>query len=639
MNVDSSIKSPFDPNAPFVVQQKEGQEARIVRLDEKGNVVQVFNARVGAEKIVDPAALQKIADLQNKYIPKYAFDQIQKVKFKENRVTALLTTGKKEKIAYLAEDRQIVKNVATSIKTQKVGVAVLSQPAATSSRYDPVALAKRLLEKYGNAHTIRTAIENLQKSDIRFTGTHPYFQLDEKFQTLLEQLTGGSPEEISPEEISPEKMAKLQAEIATDLVGLVTRKELEADPIKDGTYLCQKSGHIENSTFQQDGKTISSLLQKSEKDVAEIANHAVIVLKDQHGKSDEVVVSRSSRTDTTQKIRDKSRADIQLRLESQSKKGLVKRDGYYEYQRVDTTFMDTNLFKSLATTFRSGVRNLKAAVTGQKLSPVENERKFIQNKRKAVEELWKGAKSDERGRYIEHTFINGEKVREYEPLVTNFVFSGQANKSENIARARRENCKHAQLLFMRILQNRMPDSRCLQAKNSDELASYIREDIARVSDPNLKSAFRAMLVHLTGKDEKGTNYDTTDGSDQQFLLFKLLADLAEVAFTVECKSGNDRSLTGVGLVCAAKEWEKSHGQQLYDPTQYTSKDQEYKDFAFGFTSYVVAFGPQNLLAARGAGSDGKPDLKTGKSPVFNKYADSAVVDRTFNILGKKAKAS
>jgi hypothetical protein len=448
-------------------------------------------------------------------------------------------------------------------------------------------------------------------------------------------------------------MQKLQKQVATELVGLCTREEVEAPVMNDGTYMCQASGHVDNNgRFTADGKTISSLLQKEEKNVLEIANHAVITVKNQHNEPEEVVLSRSARTDTAQKILDKSRADIQSRLQSRSQNGLTEKvnpDGslYYEYQRVDVTLMDSNILKSVATTMRSGVKNIKASLSRKKTSPIENERAFVRNKKQAVDEVWKGkdAKIDTATsrRYIEHIF--GDKVvREYEPHVVNFVFSGQAKKPENVARARQENIGPAIVLFETILKNaklsediKQKYVEAFKNKNSNErnklLVKYIEEDLKGLPSGSLKSAFRAMLVMLTGKDEAQKNYDNRDGSDQQFLLFNLLSEMAGTALSVECKSGNDRSLTAVSLVCSAKEWKRQHDNQLYDPTQHPKDSHEFKAFQHSFNSYAIAFGPQNLLAARGPGKNGKPDLKTGKSPVFMKYAQG--LDTTFNILGRK----
>lgn len=660
----------------FGVEGKDNH-AKLVMYDEKGGISRVFNVKIGSEKTSNRDVLEKLATLLNKHVPEEVkIDTGDRLLIKSKGIRHFTATDKKTKYDFrTAEYQTAFKEVSgsfkTAVKAASLGSSILqsipqvketvnADLQTINSRYDPKLLAERLLQKYKDPQKLLAAINGLLADDIRFNRGNEFFEIGPEFNAVIDVLQSKISEASEAITCLTQKeyaaMQKLQKQVATELVGLCIRKEVEARPISDGTYMCQVSGHVgSDGKFSADGKTISSLLQKEEKNVLEIANHAVISIKDQYGDSDEVVLSRSARTDTAQKILDKSKADIQARLLSSSKNGLAqvtKEDGttYYEYQRVDVTLMDTNIMKSVATTMRSGARNLKGSLSRKKNSPVENERAFVRNKKRAVKEVWEGkdAKVDPltSRRYIEHTFDH-QVVREYEPQVVNFVFSGQAKKPENVARARQENIEPAIVLFKTILdKSSMPEGlsrNCREAfamtdarTRNEQLATHIKNSIGSSSlDPTLKSVCRAMLVMLTGKDEQNRDYDNKDGSDQQFLLFNLLSEVAGAALSVECKSGNDRSLTAVSLACSAKEWKRAHEGQLYDPTQHSDDSHEFKAFRHGFNTYAIAFGPQNLLAARGPGKNGKPDLKTGKSPVFMKYAQG--LDATFNILGQKPK--
>lgn len=611
--------------------------------------------RQGGKIIDDTATLQGIADLFNstlKDAPTIKKNQVWKlsaqgVQVFERGISGKLKSAPKKELSFIDDSarNQYKAFVANTAKVDIVGARILQTQkntpetlsklnAVSNGRYNPTMLAQRLLLTYGDPKKIVAAIRSLQETDIRFNGKSELFSVDAtEFATLIDHLvsvttqSSGQVDTVDP---------KLTDQIATQLVGLVKRAPVLAP---GDLSLCQISGHIDDEkSFTADGKAVSSLLQKSESNVSEIANHAVIKC------GDAVVMSRSARTDTAAKILDKSAADIQARLETTSEEGLVKVGDHYEYSRVDISLMDADFIKASATTMRSAVKNLKALVKGQKTSPVESERAFLNNKKKAIKEIWHSKDSkvdaDTNRRYIERT-INGQKIREYEPLVCNFVFSGQANKPKNVKNARLGNIEPAIVLFRAIVQkeglDRYAEALALSpTKRNEVLVGLIMKDLQDETISNeLKIPLRALLVTLTGKDEKQKNYDTAEGSGKQFLLFHALSRQAKVAESAECKSGNDRSLTAVGLLCSAKEWEVAHEGKYYDPT--TENTSDFAEFSASFAKYASIFGPQNLLAARGPGKDGKPDLKTGKSPVFMRYAGDNLpaLQKTFNILGLK----
>jgi hypothetical protein len=231
--------------------------------------------------------------------------------------------------------------------------------------------------------------------------------------------------------------------------------------------------------------TLSSELQKKVK-VDSLANHAFIMRVKPNGDSD-VLLSRSGRCDSDSKIRAKSRAHIFACLGSTTFKNLIpfKVNSYlagYTFQGIDFSFMDEDLLKSLGVTVQAVLKR----------KAIEDERKYLAERRSAIEETWNSAdvKKDERGRaYIEHKFsiakemeqeeeneesvtapqepvlINEEHViREYQPLAVNYVFSGQAKDPNNVKAARLANSKSYLEMTAQLL-------RILEGKNERQLRS------------------------------------------------------------------------------------------------------------------------------------------------------------------------
>jgi hypothetical protein len=151
------------------------------------------------------------------------------------------------------------------------------------------------------------------------------------------------------------KVKKRENKIATDIVGcLIIRKPVDQKFDKSSTTMTQVQGHLgkdgEGNPVFVKGKAISAEVQKKETPT-EIANHGHIVLTNREDGTSQVVLSRSSRTDTVGKVVDKSKADILARLNCMDAKGqahgLTKgSDGVYSYQRSDVTLMDTSIIKS-----------------------------------------------------------------------------------------------------------------------------------------------------------------------------------------------------------------------------------------------------------------------------------------------------
>lgn len=429
----------------------------------------------------------------------------------------------------------------------------------------------------------------------------------------------------SPSAKSEKKFKKFAEEVGHDLVGLLIREEVTCT-VGD-LEVTQKAGHVEygegslTPTFQA-GRTISAEIQKKETTVGELANHAV--LRDGAGR---VILSRSARSDTPQKIEAKSVADIQERLADPARTGLraitetthgVERT-IYVYERSDVTLMDTARLKAAGTILGSSFKSTRSLLQRKGSLAIENERSFVANKRQATQELFKDARIDASNgrRFIDREFLVGgerQTVREYEPMVFNFVFSSQADSPDNVRQARQDNIPSSINLFRSYISTHSDAlsldtyKDLLSADRTKELVAQLKIDMESDGSPDTKLALKAMLVALTGEclvDGEMVNFDNKKGTHVQFMLLCHLSP----ALTVECKSGNDRTILAIALACAQRALSRLGAP--FDPTRGIT--QSLKDH---FNLFLVGLGKPNLVASRGIDKTGKAEVKIKRSPVY-----------------------
>lgn len=547
---------------------------------------------------------------------------------------------------------------------------LLENPALTkldhekNARFDPISLVDRLILKHKDPEKILAAVENLFLNDERFNNSNKeLFEFSGKDKDAVLKLLKEAVERQPPKETQkpkdqnvpedPEKQRKLEKDIGFDLVGLVTRTPTKVK-VNDHTDVVQTHGHVENNTFIP-GRAVSANLGNTEQKLTEIPNQAVVAT------DKEVWVNRSARTNTKDKIFDKSTAGIEGMLKTTSHAGLkpaLDSDGkpvldpnqrpIYVTCRSDVTLMDLSPAKSLYTTVKSGATSMVHTMKSKRGIPVESERAFVQSKREMAHAHWKeNGKVGVNGRYyidrqMKMKDTNGvEKevcVREYEPLVFNFAFSAQAKIPANVKAAREDNIPGAISLLKDWAQlNQKPEllkySQLLKSDppskfELDQLKAFIQADINNGSLTKKEDlALRGLLITLTGKDIDGTDFDNVGHADEQFIFLCHLSDVAQSPISVECKSGNDRTATAVCLRCAQKEFEENHGRP-YDPTNRTDFNQ-FKDL---FNKYMVELTPPNLRASRGLGEEGRPDVKSKTSPAARKYLDMDKIKDVLNVV-------
>lgn len=546
---------------------------------------------------------------------------------------AMVTATQRKKLAKLhdAAEEKLASLSSFAVRNSKSDIK-----AQRASSYHSVEETITLLcDKYGVA-TVTEALRYLENNDVRFNGTNTdLFTIDLK--PLWDCIEGYAASAGNRPYSSSKKAQQIPAatkEIAVQLIGLVTRIPV-AHKVNDNNshQLIQSAGHPESDehgvVFIAPGTTISSHIYKKDNTPA-LANQSFITLANDKGQPQKVLLSRSARTDSSERIIAKSAGDIAARLKTPGKGGLTLVDtglhSYYIYQRTDATFLDSSLLKSM------GMRAFNFLKNGQP----QDERLFLRHKSYAIESLWNSdkVKKDEVGRsYIEH-LINHEGeaalVREYRPLGLQFVFSSCAKKTSNLRAARLANLD-SMLAMGCILTNKLNLPGLTQAienyqKDPSDLHRYkliielmrAQQNISN-TDTLSSMALLGISATLTGKLHN-RSIDTVEGSVQLFLYSFILASAIDMPFSIECKSGKDRTATGMAMICAWEEFKLITGR-YYDPaTPVDSLD--FEQFAQLFVANIASFGKATSLASLGAasGDDPRALLKVKSSPVFRHFA-------------------
>jgi len=532
----------------------------------------------------------------------------------------------------------------------------------SSSPYTSNDVARILIDDYGKKK-VAEALDHIFTTDSRFNESG-----DDTLQHTLRDLVLVPEESVKGKSVKKKSKKsrvepKLIKQVTTLLSGLLHRPPTQVDfqsssdsPSTQSCTMEQIHGHVEEGSFLP-GYTVSSDLQKLKPGIAAIANHGVILFKKNEQSS--VLLSRSGRTDSTERIEQKSIADIRMRLASKTRDGLeqigepLNVDGHvettYRYRRKDITFLDKSIIKTAIT---------RLATLGKNYS--QDESLFINNKERAIEELWNQEKNkkvqfDEQGEpYLERRVMMDDQsvaiVREYKPELVNYVFSSEAKRSvvqNNVKEARENNLAVTLKNCQRLLE--LPEMgntglRQLALGYIDQLLTEKRTrnqgerestisllvlllDQLVASTPPLpikqRIGLQGIRIALLGVDQEGNRYDNAQGSAVQFAYENVINDLLKMPTSIECKSGNDRTASAMAIACAQKEYEEVN-EQPFDPrTMGLSGSREMQVFSDLFLKYISAFAAPTVIASRGLGEGGKAKLKTKASPIFQLFLKNA----------------
>lgn len=528
-----------------------------------------------------------------------------------------------------------------------------------------------------NRNELLKGFDELIKSDKRFNGKDPQFSFSPEivkvFHAKISELITQHPASKKKKDLTKVNQGhvdKIKSKLAPLLMQFVDRRPISTSTFESDNKkyrMSEKHGFFDKKGRQVE-KSDSSEVQKGAQ-TSRTANLGWITVdqvnKDETSTAKRVILSRSARTDTSEKIIEKSRTDILARLNTTDQTGLLEVqekiegvDKIYTYTRVDVTFMDSNPLKALWTRLIS----MRSKVS-------ENEKAFLKAKRDAVEKFWSGIDSnllekDSSGNlYYEHDLkIRKEdgttkviRVREYKPIVLNHLLSGQANFSFNVDRARKSNIENTIRLFkpnfnpsvtgrygsitslIRSAIDKYEISR--SPKDLAKLESEIKKEI--ISSPRSEQweVLRDFYFCLKGKYYNDSEplqilkYDSVHGSTLQLIITVKYAKIGKTALSVECKSGNDRTATAVAIACAQEKFEMIYKKpfvllpedhEFKTPQEKADYYSNFNDFKKFFNDYIEDFGKQTVLASRG-----RPVLKAKSSPVFRIFADIKRLEKTF----------
>ncbi len=169
----------------------------------------------------------------------------------------------------------------------------------------------------------------------------------------------------------------------------------------------------------------------------------------------------------------------------------------------------------------------------------------------------------------------------------------------------------------------------------NDLIAALKEikDSLGEDEQDLKTGLDCLIWCLTGRDESSNSIDNAQGSALQFITTSILSNLANLPIGVECKSGNDRTATGMATICAQKEFRDTRGK-FFIPGRNGEDD---KAFAGLFMKYIEKFAQPNVLASRGIKKgDEKPVLKCKGSPVFWEIVKPIIPEDIFNDEKRRA---
>ena len=601
--------------------------------------------------------------------------------FVEGAVRAIGTTGPQvasENLKKLPSSGEIFKATRGFISSVK---GETTRNPDTIDHHKPQNVADKLCEKYSKAE-IRAAVGQLRNSnDPRYNPSYnPTTATDrgiakfdcsflEHFEECVKNSTAepssshakvSAPHDTEDTEgPDPPPTDKVLKDVKDELAILVKRNAVKTEfKSSDGSRSCmmeQSVGHIKpiaggiGEVQFEKGTTPSAELQKTQK-TKELANQGSVSRKNNDGPG-KFVVGRSARTSSADQIKQSSIGIIADKFNAEGESGFELKKGkdgeYFEFQKVDVSFMDTSRLKSLAS------KAMSAPGALFKGRPLEDEKMFDQRHLDAIDELWgegSGAidAGDGKGPYIEHKIqvpvgaaggaINMEvkTFREYKPLFMNVVISSQGNDSNNLEVAHKRNIPNA-IAMGKQLAVRSEDTGLEKAlaayEKEPSLANKIglKQSIQEAqkkpgNSENANIAMDGVFALVTGETLDGVSVKTIEGTKKQLLYMLAIAEELKAGVSVKCKSGNDRTAIGVSMAVGREAFAATEGK-AYDPAKSTAEDD--KKFAEHFAKSIDTFGHANVMGSRGPTSetDPRPVLKSKTHPLFQREMQKVEVKR------------
>ena len=430
---------------------------------------------------------------------------------------------------------------------------------------------------------------------------------DPRFQNVIVDLPPEVPAPQTDRQKHLLEHSKLCNRLTQDLVGLLKRP-IDQLSIGERHYV-QRCGHLNTELsgqmeLTQDLTLSSDAIKRDYKRGNEHmlffnANLASIE------SSNRVLCTRSARTDTPRKLEEllafnaltslkAANGDITLANGFQHDSEI----GEYEFQLALTTAMDLSLLKSLAT---------RVAPKG------ENERKLIEHIEGAVSDLFGDNQRITRSLNVDGRAVDIHFAR---PLLLNTTISGQSSLAHNIEGHRQFNrpaiMELVKILCIEWIQKDDPrqllahelTQGLIQGKTGLSNRNFWRQPVVMEARHNLSSKERLVLDFLqlafSGQDANDNSLLSATDPGVEFILLTYLLDSTNVALSVQCKSGEDRTLTLASLKFAATAFEEE-SLHSFDPL-LPPDHEDVKRFRVLFTDAANHFGKNMIKLVRGYNS-------------------------------------
>ena len=254
--------------------------------------------------------------------------------------------------------------------------------------------------------------------------------------------------------------------------------------------------------------------------------------------------------------------------------------------------------------------------------PPDIERAFLRRQQRAIDRLFGKASFIERR-------IDGKVFRLERPTVFNLPFSSRANSARTIRRARRRNRPAYQALLSQLVtvwndsKNRTtPAMRRLVdlLQNSDDLASQRAWLRLPELDPNClhglsdaeRMALQALKLGLTGRSLDGKKQEDPLSPGHELLQLQQAWRQAGMMPHLQCKSGLDRTRTGVAILMMGDMFRVRHGERLFDPLDPANLAANAAEAQRLFTQAAQTFGTASIKMVRGMASRGTGEWRLGR---------------------------
>ncbi len=199
-------------------------------------------------------------------------------------------------------------------------------------------------------------------------------------------------------------------------------------------------------------------------------------------------------------------------------------------------------------------------------------------------------------------------IRIRRPYRLSLMLSTGSMSRKNIRKSRKFNIPIFETLYRELSDKwagssdparQQVGSEMSKAGDLDQMKQKLSSLRSQYENLELKAKMALDALHLTlcGSDFKGNHLLGYSDSGKEFLIIGHLLDEVNVALSVQCKSGQDRTLIMVALKVACDMFERGHDSRSFYPQDPPAEDLAY--FKRAFTEAANRFGSSMIRLVRG----------------------------------------